>query len=280
MSNWLLRLVLKFASQGFGHLPPFAAKTPTWASLKYSDYVKEGYQSLIWVYRCVREIAEAISSVPWKAFKITEDGTRIPVPNHPLERLLRRPNDVMSGPAFFESWAIFFLLSGNSFVEIVRKGDNNDQGDVLALFPLRPDYMKVIPDPDNFVDGYIMDVQGHKIPFRRDEIIHWKLMDPLNDHRGMSPLMAGARIIDTENSAIGWNKVMLENAAQPSGARAPDRRATGSHPSDPGAAAESRGRAGGSARRPRPVHHPGVRGHARGLRPLGHLVGLCGATRL
>ena len=218
MKNWLLSFLSKFTSQGFGRLPNFAAKAPTWSSLRYRDYVKEGYQSLIWVYRCVREIAEAISIVPWKVFRVADDGTRIPVTDHPLERLLKRPNDIMSGPAFFESWAIFFLLSGNSFVEIVRAGADNNVGPPLELFPLRPDYMKVVPDPDTYISGYILDVQGVKVPYRPDEVIHWKLMNPLNDHIGMSPMMAGARIVDTENSAIGWNKVMLENAAQPSGA--------------------------------------------------------------
>jgi len=215
--DWFQNFLSKFTSQGFGTLPGFTASTPTWSSLGYRDYVKEGYQSLIWVYRCVREISEAVSSVPWKTFKVAEDGTRIPVPGHKFEQLLKRPNDIMSGPAFFDAWTTFFMLSGNSFVEIVRRGVENNQGEPLELFPLRPDFMKVVPDPKLFVSGYILEVQGVKISYRPDEIIHWKLIDPLNDHVGMAPSRAGARIIDTENSAIGWNKVMLENAAQPSG---------------------------------------------------------------
>ncbi len=218
MRDWFRSFLSKFTSQGFGTLPGFTAKAPTWSSLRYRDYVKEGYQSLIWVYRCVREIAEAVSSVPWKAYKIAEDGTRIPQPGHPLERLLQKPNDIMTGPAFFDAWATFFLLSGNSFVEIVRSGTDNNLGEPLELFPLRPDFMKVVPDPELFVSGYILEVQGIKVSYRPDEVVHWKLIDPLNERVGMSPIMAGARIIDTENSAIGWNKVMLENAAQPSGA--------------------------------------------------------------
>ena len=94
----------KFMSQGFGVLPNFGSKTPTWSSPRYRDYVKEGYKSLIWVYRCVREIGEAISSVPWQAFERASDGKLIPRPGNELERLLRKPNDIMNGPTFFETW--------------------------------------------------------------------------------------------------------------------------------------------------------------------------------
>ena len=206
------------SSRGFGRSVVGAAGTPTWVSLEYKSYVNEGYKSLVWVYRCVREIAEAVSSVPWEVYEVQPDGTERPLPGHALEKLLKAPNRIMDGTQLFEAWSVYLLLAGTAFFEIVRRGENNDQGEPLELFPLRPDLMKIVPDPDHFIREYILEVQGEKISYRPDELVHWKFIDPLNEYRGMPPIQAGARIIDTENSAISWNKVMLQNAAQPSGA--------------------------------------------------------------
>ncbi len=206
-------------SRGFSHSGVGAAAgIPTWASLGYKDYVNEGYKSLVWVYRCVREIAEAVSSVPWEVYEVRADGTERLLLGHPLEKLLKVPNRIMDGTQLFEAWTVYLLLSGTSFFEIVRRGENNDQGEPLELFPLRPDLMKIVPDTDHFIREYILEVRGEKISYRPDELVHWKFIDPLNEYRGMPPIQAGARIIDTENNAISWNKVMLQNAAQPSGA--------------------------------------------------------------
>ncbi len=207
------------ASRGFARsVVGAASSTPTWVSLEYKNYVNEGYKSLVWVYRCVREIAEAVSSVPWEVYEVQADGTERPLPGHALEKLLKTPNRIMDGTQLFEAWSVYLLLAGTVFFEIVRGGENNDQGEPLELFPLRPDLMKIVPDRDHFIREYILEVQGEKIVYRPDELVHWKFIDPLNEYRGMPPIQAGARIIDTENSAISWNKVMLQNAAQPSGA--------------------------------------------------------------
>ena len=168
------------------------------------------------MYRCVREVAEAVSSVPWQVKELDSEGNERIIPNHPLTQLMKQPNPTMTGSDLIEAWAVFLLLSGNSFFELVLAGEDNT-GDLLEIYPLRPDYMQIVPDPDIFVSAYIFNINGTKIFFRPDEIIHWKFIDPLDEHKGMSPLQAGARIIDTENEAISWNKLILENSATPSG---------------------------------------------------------------
>ena len=208
--SWLRGLATK-SSQGYGFLSTGKA-TPTWATFEYKDYVREGYQSLVWVYRCVREIAEAISSVPWVVKERDSNGNERVIEGHPLTQLLKQPNPIMTGGDLFEAWSIFLSLSGNSFFELVKSGNT-----LLEIYPLRPDYMKIVPDAVDFVSKYIFEVEGKKIPYDPSEIIHWKYLDPLNAHRGMSPFLAGATIIDTENEAIRWNKVLLENSATPSG---------------------------------------------------------------
>ncbi len=49
-------------------------------------------------------------------------------------------------------------------------------------------------------------------------ILHLKLFHPLDDHYGFSPMRSAQTAIDVHNTASGWNKSLLDNAARPSGA--------------------------------------------------------------
>ena len=50
------------------------------------------------------------------------------------------------------------------------------------------------------------------------QALHLKLIDPLSDVYGQSPLQAAVAALDVHNSAALWNKSLLDNAARPSGA--------------------------------------------------------------
>jgi HK97 family phage portal protein len=179
----------------------------------YKEAVTEGYKQLVWVYRCNRSIGEAVASVPWKAYKKANDGTETPLPGHPLEVLMEKPNPYYSRKEFFECWATTLGLAGESFWEVVYVA-----GVPFQLFPLRPDWMKIKPHPTNYIDRYELDTgQGKPIKYKPVHIIHMKYVDPLNEYRGQSPLTAAARTVQTENSAVKWNKTILDNSAVPSG---------------------------------------------------------------
>ena len=53
---------------------------------------------------------------------------------------------------------------------------------------------------------------------RRENVLHLKLFNPLDDHYGLSPLDRRRAALDPHNAASPWNKAMLDNAARPSGA--------------------------------------------------------------
>jgi len=181
----------------------------------YKQAVTEGYKQLVWVYRCNRSIGEAVASVPWKAYKKAADGTETPLPGHPLELLMEKPNPFYSRKEFFENWATNLGLAGECFWEIVYVGR---PAVPFQLFPLRPDWMTVKPHPTNYIDRYELDTgQGKPIKYKPVNIIHMKYMDPLNEYRGQSPLTAAARTVQTENAAVKWNKAILDNSAVPGG---------------------------------------------------------------
>ena len=97
------------------------------------------------VYACVRVLSEAIAQLPLHVYKYTENGKER-VPKHPLYFLLHdQPNPEMTSFVFRETLMSHLLIYGNAFAQIIRNG----RGEVLGLYPLMPDRVKVDRDEQN-----------------------------------------------------------------------------------------------------------------------------------
>ena len=95
------------------------------------------------VYACVRILSEAIAGLPLHLYKYTSDGGKEKAINHPLYQLLHdEPNPEMSSFVFRETLMTHLLLWGNAYAQIIRNG----KGDVIALYPLMPNRMRVDRD--------------------------------------------------------------------------------------------------------------------------------------
>lgn len=188
---------------------------PVWPPRNYAHFARDGYARNPIVYRAVRLIAEAASSVPMRLF----DAAGQEIPDHPLASLLARPNAASSGPDLMEDWYGYLLIAGNAYMEAVSVG-----GELRELHCLRPDRMKIVPGTDGWPESYEYSVNGVTARFRQDPeqgvrpILHMALFNPSNDYYGMSPIEAAASAIDLHNAASNWNKALLDNAARPSGA--------------------------------------------------------------
>lgn len=185
---------------------------PQWTPRNYASLAKVGFSQNAVAYRCVRIIAECAASVPFSVF---EAGRR--VHDHPLVKMLSRPNPEQSGPELMEAVYGFLQTAGNAYLEL---GQNDHGG---ALYTLRPDRVKVVPGLDGWPEAYDYDVDGRSTRISKDglgraRVLHLKLFHPLSDWYGFSPLEAAAAAIDLHNAAGAWNKALLDNAARPSGA--------------------------------------------------------------
>lgn len=94
------------------------------------------------VYSCVRILSEAVASLPLHIYE-QEDGQSKKATDHPLFFLLHdEPNPEMTSFVFRETLMTHLLLWGNAYAQIIRNG----KGEVVALYPLMPDRMKVDRD--------------------------------------------------------------------------------------------------------------------------------------
>ena len=95
------------------------------------------------VYSCVRILSEAVAGLPLQFYKYTESGGKEKAVEHPLYFLLHdEPNPEMTSFVFRETLMTHLLLWGNAYNQIIRNG----KGEIIALYPLMPDRMKVDRD--------------------------------------------------------------------------------------------------------------------------------------
>ena len=95
------------------------------------------------VYACVRILSESIAGLPLHMYRYEEDGSKTKAVEHPLYHLLHdEPNPEMTSFIFREILMRHLLLWGNAYAQIIRNG----KGDIIALYPLMPNRMKVERD--------------------------------------------------------------------------------------------------------------------------------------
>ena len=185
----------------------------SWSNRGFASLVNQGFARNPVVYRCVRLIAEAANRVP---LVVSENGRR--VDEHPLAQLLGRPNGRQSGGEMLEAVFAYLQTAGNAYLQA-----GVVDGEVKALFCLRPDRMRVVAGADGWPLAYDYTAGGRTVRLRQDgpplpDVLHMALFHPLDDHYGMAPLEAAQTSLDIHNAAGQWNKALLDNAARPSGA--------------------------------------------------------------
>jgi HK97 family phage portal protein len=183
---------------------------PVWSARDAGAFAREGYARNAVAYRCVRMIAEAAASAPLK----------VGPAEHPLARLLARPNPEQTGVELLEAFYGHLQVAGNAFLEAA----SIEGGAPSELYVLRPDRMSVIPGADGWPVGWEHRVGANVRRFERDlvsgeaPVLHLKLFHPADDWYGLSPMEAAAFAIDIHNAGGAWNKALIDNAARPSGA--------------------------------------------------------------
>lgn len=95
------------------------------------------------VQACVSIRAEDVAKLPAHVMRMRPNGAKEIVADHPLERVLQRPNDYQSAFEFKEQMQVALLLRGNAYAVILRDG----RGRVTDLIPINPDRVWIFEAP-------------------------------------------------------------------------------------------------------------------------------------
>lgn len=180
-----------------------------------TDLIKQ-YQRVM--FAVISAIAEDAAKITFIVYKDTEpDDT--PIKRHDFVKAMKRPNPDQSQFQFLELHFTYLKLVGESYWYVVR---NKLTKKPQEFYLLRPDIMSVAvakkDNPLGLVTGYVLNKpDGTKIPFEKDEILHFKMPNPSNPYYGMGVIEAARTYIQTEQFAAEWTKNSLFNSGRPSG---------------------------------------------------------------
>ena len=212
--SFLTTLTAAFKGGATSHVPLARSFTSPWlfgdlgdarAPFNYAQAVKRAYLENPVAQRAVRLVAEGIG------------GAALVGGDPELTRLVKATS---AGQSLLETLASQLLLHGNAYVQVIKDG----AGRPAELFALRPERVSVIAGSDGWPSGYSYKI-GDKvltIPLLDEDaspnLIHIKYFHPADDHYGAGCLAAADGAVATHNAAAFWNRMLLENAARPSGA--------------------------------------------------------------
>lgn len=172
------------------------------------------------VYSCVRILSEAVASLPLHFYKYDENGSKVKATEHPLYILLHdEPNPEMTSFVFRETLMTHLLLWGNAYAQIIRNG----KGEIIALYPLMPDRMKVDRDEHGRL-YYEYQVnsddaptnKGSSVKLAPDEVMHIPGLG-FDGLVGYSPIAMAKNAIGLAIAAEEYGSKFYANGAAPSG---------------------------------------------------------------
>ena len=172
------------------------------------------------VYACVRILSESIAGLPLHMYRYEEDGSKTKAVEHPLYHLLHdEPNPEMTSFIFRETLMSHLLLWGNAYAQIIRNG----KGEVVGLYPLMPDRMRVDRDEHgqlyyeyNLSSDDAPTMKGSTVVLKPPDVLHVPGLG-FDGLVGYSPIAMAKNAIGLAIAAEEYGSKFYANGAAPSG---------------------------------------------------------------
>lgn len=133
------------------------------------------------------------------------------VTDHPFLDLMRNVNPWMNEFELRELTTLFQELTGNCYWYLVA----SPLGTPKEVWVLQAQRVKIVPDPVEFIKGYIYEKGVAKETFTPEEIIHFKYPNPLDYFYGMGCVAAAANAVDVNQYMRDYEMAVFENRARP-----------------------------------------------------------------
>ena len=168
--------------------------------------------SVGWLFSVVNRIAQSIAATEWKLYTV-QNGEKEEVDNHPAIELWRNQDDFITREDFLETSAQHMELVGEMWWVLVRNG----LGVPIGLQVVRPDRMKPIPHPTEYIAGYEYRIGSTTIQLERDDVIFTRNPNPLDAYRGIGVVQSMMVDLGAERLAAEWQNNFFKNSAMPTG---------------------------------------------------------------
>lgn len=170
------------------------------------------------LFAIVNRTAKAEAGVEWGLFRTAKSGKkedRVQVTAHAALDLWARPNAFYTQSVFVEAGAQHKQLTGEMWWVIAR----NERSSVpLEMWPVRPDRIRPVPDPETFLSGYMYSgPDGQEVALLKEDVIFIRTPHPTDPYRGIGPVQALLTDLDAVQYSAEWNRNFFLNSAEPGG---------------------------------------------------------------
>lgn len=170
------------------------------------------------LFSIVNRTSNATSQVEWKLWRKAKSGRkedRVEVTSHAALDLWNKPNPFMPRQEFVEVVQQHVDLTGEGWWVVSR---HTASPIPLELWPVRPDRITPIPDPETYLSGYMYQgPDGQQIALELDQVIQLRMPNPLDPYRGMGPVQSILTDLDATRYSAEWNRNFFLNSAEPGG---------------------------------------------------------------
>jgi len=202
---------------------PFASRSQTYGrgifgSNRGVTSQLDAMGSVSTVFAIVNRTAKAEAGVEWGLFRKAKSGLkedRTPVTSHAALDLWNRPNRFYTQSEFVEAGAQHKQLTGETWWVIGRVEGVKIP---LEMWPVRPDRIQPVPDPEEFLLGYMYTgPDGQQVALGKDDVIFIRTPHPEDPYRGIGPVQALLTDLDAARYSAEWNRNFFLNSAEPGG---------------------------------------------------------------
>ena len=186
-----------------------------------SDWPQSGharyYEKSAAVHAAVKVRADAVAR-PGLRVLVRESGSlhrgeyRDAGADDPMMRLLERPNEMWTQGQLLRATETYLALWGSAFWGIER----DSAGNASELWPLRPDRVRIIPDRNRHVRGFVYEHGGERAAYLPQEIVWFRHINPADEFLGMSSLSPARLAVDMGEEALSFNRSFFRNSTMPS----------------------------------------------------------------
>ena len=176
----------------------------------------DAYETSFLVNACIRKIAEKTASIDFQLLKVVGVAGREKiqeVKDHQLLDLLSKVNPHNTRTELMSDTITYLKLLGNAYWLKVRSARSNKP---VEIWSLRPDWVKIISDPDKIIKNYEYTLpNGSKQLFEPEDIIHFKTTNPRSALLGLPVIKSAMDIVRSSVFASRWNTKFFYNYARP-----------------------------------------------------------------
>lgn len=176
---------------------------------------------------CVSIRAGDIAKLPVHVMRRQKNGGSVILKSHPVERLLRKPNDWQTKFEFFEQMQAGYLLTNEAFAPILWNG----RGDPVALIPINPNRASLYEAPGGDLFWFVSRGSQHEISelasfpqlISSEDMLHLRGMS-LNGLTGLSRIGLGRDAIGLSLALERYSSALFARGARPGGNFQTDKR--------------------------------------------------------